>query len=103
MLLALIGGIVILIGGLTVVHIFFWNLSIFGFTYPFPTGDIGVIIGIIIILFALLMYFMPKNKKIFGILMIVLAIVNMIVGWDIALIGFVLTIVGGILGGFYGK
>jgi hypothetical protein len=101
MLLAFIGGLVDLIGGLLRVFIFFGSIGLLGMMDPATL--IGAVMGIIIILFALLMYFMPKNKLIFGILLIVLAVVNMLIGWDIALLGFALTVIGGIVGGFLGK
>jgi hypothetical protein len=101
MLLAFIGGLVMIVGGLLRVNIFFGSLGLLGMMDPATL--IGAVMGILVILFAILLYFMPKNKMIFGIILIVLAIVNMLIGWDIALIGFALTIIGGIVGGFLGK
>jgi hypothetical protein len=101
MVLAFIGGLVMLIAGLLSVIFIFGGLGLLGMTYPATL--IGDVMGILIILFAVLMYFMPKNKMIFGVIIIILAIVNVLIGWDIAGIGFILSIIGGIVGGFLGK
>jgi hypothetical protein len=109
MLLAFIGGLVIVIASALSVVFVFSGLGLL--SAHFPATLIGLVMGILIILCAVLLYFVPESKTIiyvkartrFGVALIILPVVNFLIGWDIAGIGFILTIIGGIVGGFLGK
>jgi hypothetical protein len=109
MLLAFIGGLVIVIASALNVTFVFSGLGLLA--TRIPATLLGLVLGIIIILVAILLYFVPAKTTIiyvkartrFSIGLIVLAVINFLIGWDIAGIGFILTIMGGIVGGFLGK
>ncbi|WXG44989.1 MAG: DUF6114 domain-containing protein [Promethearchaeati archaeon SRVP18_Atabeyarchaeia-1] len=101
MLLSLIGGLIILIASVLAavnITIIFGSLNLIPYS-----GVFGAIWGILIIVFSLLMYMKPKSKMIFGLLIIVFAIVNILAGYDIVLIGSILALIGGLVGWFMGK
>ena len=109
MLIAFIGGLVIVIASALSVTFVFSGLGLL--SMRLPATLLGLVFGILIILFAMLLYFVPEKTRIIyvkartrlSIGLIVLAVLNLLIGWDIAGIGFVLTIIGGIVGGFLGK
>ncbi len=95
-ILSLIGGIFVLLGGIA--------MAVIGSIFSGFLGDytglffIGLIVGILIIVFAILMFAMPRMKLVWGILVIVFAFVSIpyaILGGFV--IGFILALVGGIL------
>jgi hypothetical protein len=109
MLLAFIGGLVIVIASALSVTFVFSGLGLL--SMRLPATLFGLVLGILIILCAILLYFVPEKTRIiyvkartrFGAALIILPVVNLLIGWDIAGIGFILTIIGGIVGGFKGK
>jgi hypothetical protein len=100
MVLSLIGGIFILLGGLTGV----WLGSVisaltFGLGGGTITilGAIGVIIGILTILFAVMLTMHPENHTMYGALIVVFSIISWITAFGGFFIGFLLALIGGIL------
>ncbi len=74
--------------------------GIFVFTGGLLSGDkgfLGVIFGVLIILAAFMMYVRPKQHVIWGILVLVFAILIMFVSSGGFIIGFILAFAGGIL------
>jgi hypothetical protein len=101
MLLSLVGGLIILIASVLAavnITIVFGSLNLIPYS-----GIFGFIWGILIIIFSILMYMKPKSKMYFGLLIIVFAIVNILAGYDIILIGSILALIGGLVGWFMGK
>jgi hypothetical protein len=76
-----------------------------------PGTLFGLVLGIVIILCGILLYLVPAKTRLvyvsmrtrLGVGLIILPIVNLLIGWDIAGIGSILAIIGGIVGGFLGK
>jgi hypothetical protein len=109
MLLAFIGGLVIVIASALNVTFVFSGLGLL--STRLPATLLGLVLGVVIILLAILLYLVPEKTVIiyarartrFGVALIILPILNLLVGWDIAGIGSILAIVGGIVGGFLGK
>jgi hypothetical protein len=109
MLLAFIGGLVIVIASALSVTFVFSGLGLLSTHIPATLP--GLVFGILIILCAILLYFVPEKTVIvyvrartrFGFALIILPVVNLLIGWDIAGIGFILTVIGGIVGGLLGK
>jgi hypothetical protein len=97
MLLSVVGGIIILVAS---VLKFVGTTFIFGGFELLPgySGPIGVIMGILIVAFALSKRYMPKYKNLFAILIMILAILNILLGFDFLIIGAILAIVGAIMG-----
>jgi hypothetical protein len=109
MLLAFIGGLVIVIASALSVTFVFSGLGLLS-THLSATL-FGLILGIVIILCAILLYLVPEKTRLvyvrlrtrLGVGLIILPILNLLLGWDIAGIGSILAIIGGIVGGFLGK
>jgi hypothetical protein len=101
MLFSIVGGIIILLASALdlVGTSFIWGglALIAGFA-----GVVGLVMGVLIILFAFMKSYMPKYKNLFAILILILAILNMLLGWDILVIGAILVIIGAIMG-YMGK
>jgi len=57
---------------------------------------IGLMLGIIVLLIAIMLHFKPLNKKIWGIIIVVFSIPSIITGGGF-IIGFILGIIGGVL------
>lgn len=58
-------------------------------------GALSVVWGILILIFAYLMY---GGRKWGGIVIVLLAILNVLVGFDLYFVGFILSLIGGIVG-----
>ena len=109
MLLAFIGGLVIVIASALSVTFVFSGLGLL--STRLPATMFGLVLGIVIILCAILLYLVPEKTRLvyvrfrtrLGVGLIILPVVNLLIGWDIAGIGSILAIVGGIVGGFLGK
>ena len=95
--LALIGGVFILLGGLLVLAIGAF-LAVFGFGFSLVFGVIGMASGILVILGAVMMYVQPRQHVAWGIIVLVFSILS-VLG---ALAGFVVGLVLGIIGGALG-
>jgi hypothetical protein len=95
------GGLVILIASVLA----YMNITIVwgGLNLTGHGSIFGGILGILIVIFSLVMYYVPKSKMYLGILVIILATLNMVLGYDIVALGSILVIIGGILDGFMGK
>lgn len=93
--LSLIGGIFILLWGalIAVIGASFGPIGR-GVAY---LGGIESLLGILVIGFGVLLYVMPQNHVAFGILVLVFSIASLI-GLGGLLIGFILGLIGGILG-----
>lgn len=66
-------------------------------------GAFAGIFGILIVIFSILMYMMPKNKMYWGLLIIIFAVLNILVGYDVIFVGSILALIGGFVGWFMGK
>lgn len=110
--LSLIGGLIILlVGALLYVAASFFSLFIgaassagatttglVGISMTIGTmGIIGVVCGLLVMVFGILMFVMPKYHLIWGVLVLVLSLVS-ILGLGGFILGMILGIVGGILG-----
>ena len=111
---SLIAGILILINGLVLgaVSSFVDILSLIGTRGPGPvvgakeammlTGilgvltAVGVVLGIVVIVAAVMLYRNPAQKTLWGVLVLVLSIVSIFVGGGF-LLGLILGVIGGIL------
>jgi len=100
MVLAIVGGVFVVLGGVTEI----W----FGaFVAALPIGPgggiflafglLGVAIGVLIVVVGVLLQLQPQNHTIWGILLLVFAIVSLSSFFGGYFLGFVLTLVGGIL------
>lgn len=98
--LSLIGGIFILLWGLVIVAV---GVSIQSQTFGLFGGDVVAIggieatLGLLCIVFGVLLYVSPQNHVVFGVLVLVFALVSLI-GLGGLIIGFILALIGGILG-----
>ncbi len=97
--LSLIGGIFLILGAL----VWFVVGALFAF---FPTlglgfatlGAIGVVLAIIVILGGVMMYAKPEQHVAWGAIVLILSFVSIPFTFAGIIIGFILTLVGGILG-----
>lgn len=93
--LSLIGGIFVLLAGIA--------LAVIGSFLSFFIGGlagiffIGLVVGLIIIILSVMLYVRPQMKTIWGILIIILAIVSLPTALGGFFIGFILALIGGIL------
>jgi hypothetical protein len=94
-ILSLIGGIFVLLGGF-IVAVFGVFVSLF-FPRLGAVFFLGLVIGLLIIALAILLFVLPRLRVAWGALIIVLAFVS----WPFALgglfLGFLLSLIGGIL------
>src|SRR5438445_8343350 len=113
-ILSIIGGVFIVIGGLTIATVGSL-ISIFGSSGNFtvnnqtanPTqfgqsvatlGYIGVAMGIVTIIGGIMMYSKPTSAKTWGIIVLLLSLFSWITTLGGFFIGFLLALIGGILG-----
>jgi Family of unknown function (DUF6114)/zinc-ribbon domain len=100
MVLSIIGGIFILIGGLFGVWV---GAVVSALTFGFAGGTVvllgavGVVIGILTVVFAVLLGMHPANHTMYGVLIIVFSIISWITAFGGFFIGFLLALIGGIL------
>lgn len=103
--LSLIGGIFILLVGALIAAVFAtlggllggFGLGDFGMGMAL-LGTVGLIVGLIIIVAAAMLYMRPQQHVIWGVLILILAIVSIPFAFGGFIIGFILALVGGILG-----
>jgi glucan phosphoethanolaminetransferase (alkaline phosphatase superfamily) len=111
-ILALIGGIFILLGGLVMGTFGAVVLGLQTMFHSTPTasnvafsGMMGILFGVIVIILSALMYVSapakPQRVKMFGVAVLVLGILSIWTALAGLLIGLILTVVGGILGIIY--
>jgi MFS family permease len=102
-ILSLIGGIFVLSGGIillalgTVLSMFTFGLGFLGFL----AGIIGIIWGILIIIIAIRLKSDPSNHMTYGILLIMFSILSFFGAIGGFVIGFILTLIGGIMAIIY--
>jgi hypothetical protein len=100
MVLSIIGGIFILIGGLFGVWV---GAVVSALTFGFAGGTVvllgavGVIIGILTVVFAVLLGMHSANHTMYGVLIIVFSIISWITAFGGFFLGFLLALIGGIL------
>lgn len=94
--LSLIGGVFVLLAGLIIAAI--------GAALTFFIGGIGallgvaaIVVGLLIIVFAIMLHSRPEQHVIWGALLIVFSIISLPVSLGGFVIGFLLTLIGGIL------
>ncbi len=93
--LSLIGGIFVLLAGIV--------LAVIGsFLASFIGGIagiffVGLVVGLLIIVLSVMLYVRPQMKTIWGILIIILAIVSLPTALGGFFIGFLLALIGGVL------
>lgn len=98
--LSLIGGIFIILGALLwiVVGSILAFLSMdFGLGASLA-GGLGIVMGLIIIVGGVMMYVRPQQHVMWGAIVLILSIVSIPFSFAGAVIGFILALVGGILG-----
>ena len=97
--LSLVGGIFVLLGGLSVMMLGAISsfLPILGKGIAL-VGDFGALCGVAMLLGGVLMYVMPDRHLIWGILVLVFSILSWVGAFGGFAIGFLLGLVGGIMG-----
>ena len=103
MVLSLIGGLCVIFGGAAIA--FFGSLvsslNIAGAGAASSTllalGLVGVIMGIIMIIGSIMMYSKPTSAKMWGVIVLILAILSWVTAFGGLFIGFLLGLIGGIL------
>ncbi|MGC8585352.1 MAG: DUF6114 domain-containing protein [Thermoplasmata archaeon] len=98
-ILSLIGGLFVLAGGITVLLFsgFIMLFSIIFGGFGFLMGFIGILWGVLIIIIAVEIKNNPGNHVIYGILLIILSVLSFFGAMAGFFIGFLLTLIGGIL------
>jgi hypothetical protein len=101
--LALAAGVLIIINAVLLGVVAKWFIGIMP-TLPGSTGNdpmlliglatLGLILGVIVLLGALMLHIKPANKKSWGIMIIVFSVPSVIMGGGF-IIGFILGIIGG--------
>ncbi|UCB59504.1 MAG: hypothetical protein JSV67_04210, partial [Thermoplasmatales archaeon] len=65
-------------------------------TLLYQLTAVGLILGVMVLLGALMLYFKPAKKKVWGIIIVIFSIPSVITGGGL-IIGFILGIIGGAL------
>jgi hypothetical protein len=100
MVLAIIGGVFILLGGLfelavaSVISAFTFGV-VGGSLVAF--GALGTVLGILIIVLAALLYVNTEHHTIFGVLILVFSVISLTSFLGGFVLGFILALIGGIL------
>jgi uncharacterized protein DUF6114/zinc ribbon protein len=100
LVLAVIGGVIILATGGFEAWI---GSQLSGISFGFYggtlvlTGIIGVIVGILIVIFGALAFVQPQHHVVYGVLIIVFSVVSLVTFFGGFLVGFILALIGGIL------
>ena len=103
MVLSLIGGLFVIFGGATLAFAgsIIGSLNLTGASSASNTvlalGIVGAIMGVIMIVGALMMYTKPTSSKMWGIIVLILAIISWVTAIGGFFIGFLLGLIGGIL------
>jgi len=98
--LSLIGGIFILLWGAAIAAVGAYAQSVtFGLAGGgiVAIGGLEAVLGLLVIVFGVLLYVAPQHHVMYGVLVLVFAIVSLI-GLGGLFIGFLLALIGGILG-----
>ncbi len=103
MVLSLIGGIFVIIGGAFIAFVgsLIGSLNVSGAASASSTalglGVVGIIMGLIMIVGAFMMYSKPTSAKMWGVIVLILAIISWVTAVGGLFIGFLLGLIGGIL------
>ncbi len=103
MVLSLIGGIFVIIGGAFIAFVgsLIGSLNVSGSasasTAALGLGVVGIIMGLIMIVGAFMMYSKPTSAKMWGVIVLILAIISWVTAVGGLFIGFLLGLIGGIL------
>lgn len=99
--LSIIGGVFVLLGGLlaTVIGSFVVCFTFgLGGGWILILGALGLLFGILMIVFGALMYHTTENHTVYGALVLVFSILSIFTAFGGFFIGFLLGLIGGILG-----
>ncbi len=100
MVLAILGGLFIILGGI-VERAVGSLVSSFGFGLGGAIlsifGDFGILLGILIIVFGVLAFVRPQQHGLFGVLIIVFSLLSLVSYLGGFIIGFILALIAGIL------
>ncbi|MET7638522.1 DUF6114 domain-containing protein [Streptomyces sp. NPDC005438] len=95
------GGLLTLLGGIPIMYIPYANLTLGSLTIRMSTtaGAGSLIIGVLLVVLGLTMWFQPHSRVFAGVAAILLALVSLVVS-NVGgfLVGFLLALVGGALG-----
>jgi hypothetical protein len=100
MVLAILGGVFIVLGGIaeTLVGAAVNSLFFDSFSETLLiSGLVGILLGALVITFGVLVYLRPERHTVLGALILVLSVVSLVSFFGGFVIGFVLGLVGGIL------
>ncbi|MFF7412328.1 DUF6114 domain-containing protein [Streptomyces lydicus] len=95
------GGLLTLLAGLPIMYIPYANLTIGSLTVRMATtaGAGSLIIGVLLVVLGLTMWFQPASRVFAGVAAILLALVSLVVSnFGAFLVGFLLGLIGGALG-----
>ncbi|WP_274913211.1 DUF6114 domain-containing protein [Streptomyces sp. WZ-12] len=95
------GGLLTLLAGIPIMYIPYANLTIGSLTVRMATtaGAGSLIIGVLLVVLGLTMWFQPVSRVFAGVAAILLALVSLVVSnFGAFLIGFLLGLIGGALG-----
>lgn len=95
------GGLLTLLAGVPIMYIPYQNLTVGSLTIRMSTtaGAGSLIIGVLLVVLGLTMWFQPQSRVFAGIAAILLALVSLVVSnFGAFLIGFLLGLIGGALG-----
>jgi hypothetical protein len=95
------GGLLAIIGGLPIMYFPYANLTLGSMTIRMATtaGAGSLIIGVLLVVLGLTMWFQPHSRVFAGVAAILLALVSLVVSnFGGFVIGFLLALVGGALG-----
>lgn len=93
--LSLIGGIFVFLVGLVLAYV---GSLLAGFGFGLFSGFfyVGLVIGILMIIFAVMLYVMPQAKTAWGAIIIVLSVASLPFTFGGFIVGFILGLIGGI-------
>ncbi|WP_369201410.1 DUF6114 domain-containing protein [Streptomyces sp. PU-14G] len=95
------GGMLTLLAGIPIMYVPYQNLTLGSLTIRMSTtaGAGSLIIGVLLVVLGLTMWFQPQSRVFAGIAAILLALVSLVVSnFGAFLIGFLLGLIGGALG-----
>lgn len=96
--LSLVGGIFVLLGGVLIMFIGGVFIPFGGVGALFLVlGIIGLVLGVLIMVGAVVAYNNPEQRSMWGIGIIILAILSIVLNAGGLIIGFILSLIGGIL------
>jgi hypothetical protein len=103
MVLSLIGGLFVIFGGITLAFAgsLIGSLNLTGAASASTTvlalGVVGVIMGLVMVVGAFMMYSKPSSVKMWGVIVLIFAIISWVTAIGGFFIGFLLGLIGGIL------